>query len=201
MPSRRRYRAARALDILATASLALAAPAGATKEPAVLTPTFADRDLRQAAGWKPPPSVCTVNFVEITDGRRSRDLVGVIGKRAVQAPRDTQTWLRAVLSGLGARGITARFDAATGDAATPVAKFGLQMAAINDSVETYTANVLVSIDATGSKGRTLSRTYRGRAARTAYWSGGVDTLQSVMDGAFANALNAMAPDLKQLCPV
>ena len=43
------------------------------------------------------------------------------------------------------------------------------------------------------------RSYRGRVARTAYWSGGTDTLQSAVDGAFADALDEMAVDLKGMC--
>ena len=132
----------------------------------------------------------------MTDNRRSPELAGVIWKRAVVAPADAKAWLRAVIGGLTARGVIAQFDAP----ATVNAQFSLQTAWITDSADNFNANVVLHLRAQvqGSE-RSIDQTYRGRAVRTAYWSGGVDTMQSAVDGAFADALNRMAPDLKVLC--
>ena len=178
------------------AGIALVAPASAQRTPAQLTPTFKDRD--RPDGGQKTDSTCSVGFAEIVDERRSPELVGVIGKRSVLAPADSQSWMRAVLRGLNARGVKALFDAA-GRPGGPTARFVLKTAWVAESVDTYSAVVVVTVQAQGADGRAVDRTYRGRVARTAYWSGGVDTMQSAVDGAFADALDAIAADLKPLC--
>jgi hypothetical protein len=164
-----------------------ASPAFAAPKPAQLTATFNERDPP-----KEKASGCKVNF-EIVDERRSPDLVGVIDRRAVRAPADVQAWMRAVLGGLTGRGVDVEFAAAP---STKSARFTLQTAWIQSTVSTYSASVVVRLQAEGTA---LDRSYRGRVARTAYWSGGTGTLQSAVDGAFADALDEMAADLKVLC--
>ncbi len=178
---------------LLAAGLAAGSPAFAAPKPAQLTATFKDRDA--PAG---KPSGCTVNFAEIVDERRSPDLVGVIERRAVRAPADVQAWMRAVLGGLIARGVDVRFDSAAAPGTIP-ARFTLQTAWMQSTVSTYSASVVVRLQAEGSAGAAIDRSYRGRVARTSYWSGGTATLQSAVDGAFADALDAMAADLKAAC--
>lgn len=182
---------------LAVAALAAASPASAAPQPAQLTATFKDRDAPRT-GAKDKASRCTVDFVEIVDERRSPEMVGVIERRAVRAPTDVQAWMRAVLGGLAARGVEARFDA-TPAPGTPSARFTLQTAWIQSTVVTYSASVVVRLQAEGGAGGAIDKSYRGRVARTAYWSGGTATLQSAVDGAFADALDAMAVDLKAMC--
>ena len=184
----------RACVSLAAAALA-ASPGVAAPKPAQLTPTFKDRDA-PAAGTKAKTPACTVNF-EIVDERRSPDMVGVIERRAVRAPADVQAWMRAVLGGLTGRGVDVRFAAA--EPGTRSARFTLQTAWIQSTVVTYSASVVVRLQAQGPAGSAVDRSYRGRVARTAYWSGGTGTLQSAVDGAFADALDEMAVDLKTLC--
>ncbi|MGZ8284510.1 MAG: hypothetical protein ACXW27_16430 [Allosphingosinicella sp.] len=162
-----------------------------------MTATFKDRDA-PTPGTKGKAPACTVNFAEIVDERRSPELVGVIERRAVRAPADVQAWMRAVLGGLAARGVTAQFGAA-GAPGTRSARFILQTAWIQSTVVTYSASVVVRLQAEGAAGSAIDRSYRGRVARTAYWSGGTGTLQSAVDGAFADALDSMAVDLKTLC--
>ena len=191
---RRRLR--RGCAWLALVVVAAASPASAAPKPAQLTPTFKDRDA-PAAGAKAKTPACTVNF-EIVDERRSPDMVGVIERRAVRAPADVQAWMRAVLGGLAVRGVSPRFDAAAAPG-TPSARFTLQTAWIQSTVVTYSASVVVRLLADGGTGGAIDKNYRGRVARTAYWSGGTGTLQSAVDGAFADALDAMAVDLKAMC--
>jgi len=175
---------------LAVVTLAASAASAAPK-PAQLTATFDERDPP-----KEKASGCRVNF-EIVDGRRSPDLVGVIDRRAIRAPADVQAWMRAVLGGLAARGVDVQFAAAA--PGTKSARFTLQTAWIQSTVSTYSASVVVRLQAEGAAGAAVDRSYRGRVARTAYWSGGTGTLQSAVDGAFADALDEMAVDLKTLC--
>lgn len=187
----------RACASLVVLGLAAASPASAAPKPAQLTPTFKDRDASRADARRTPFG-CTIHFAEIVDGRRSPEMVGVIERRAVRAPTDVQAWMRAVLGGLAARGVNPRFDAAAAPG-VPSARFTLQTAWIQSTVVTYSASVVVRLRVEGAAGSAIDRSYRGRVARTAYWSGGVDTLQSAVDGAFADALNKMAVDLKSLC--
>lgn len=181
--------------LMLAAGLAAAAPAIAAPQPAQLTPTFKDRDHPNGAGGKVP--ACSVRFAEIVDARRSPDVLGVIDRRAVLAPKDFQAWMKAVLGGLAARGVTARFDPDPAAPNLPSARLALQIASIQSTVVTYSASVVVKLQVDGE----AERTYRGRVARTAYWSGGTDTLQSAVDGAFADALDEMAVDLKAMCTV
>jgi hypothetical protein len=179
--------------------LALPVPAAAAPAPAQLTATFKDRDGPHIdAGARPP--ACTINFAEIADARSSPDIVGVIDRRAVHAPEDVQTWMKAVLGGLVARGVGVRFEPGAAPApAAPSAHFTLQTAWIQSTVVTYSANVVVHLQAENAVGAKIDSSIRGRVARTAYWSGGRDTLQSAVDGAFADALDKMAVELKGLC--
>jgi len=184
--------------LMTAAGIAAAAPAIAAPQPAQLTPTFKDRDHPNGASGKTP--ACSIRFTEIVDGRRSPEVMGVIDRRAIYAPKDFQAWMEAVLGGLAARGVTARLEP---DAAAapdiPSARLTLQIASIQSTVVTYSGSVVVKLQTEGGAGAPLDRSYRGRVARTAYWSGGTDTLQSAIDGAFADALNDMAVDLKALC--
>jgi|GEM_PF-2081453 len=188
----------RGCALLLLAQLAAHAPVSAKRTQAQLTATFKDRAY--PAGTPKAESGCTIRFASLVDERRSPEMAGVIGKRGVLAPADSQAWLRAVLGGLESRGIRPAFEAAPAvGPAPPTASLTLQTAWIASTVVTYSANVVLRLQASAPGGATIDRMYRGRVSRTAYWSGGVDTLQSAMDGAFADALDAMAADLKPLC--
>lgn len=163
-----------------------------------MTATFKDRAF-PATGAAQPEPVCAARFTDIVDVRRSPEMAGVIGQRGVLAPQDVRTWLQAVLGGLTARGVKPGFEGDAAAEGTPTASFTLQTAWIASTAATYSANVVIQLKAQGAAGRSFDKSYRGRVSRTAYWSGGVDTLQSAMDGAFADALDAMAEDLKALC--
>jgi hypothetical protein len=178
--------------------LAAVSPASAERTQAQLTATFKDRNLSSLPKVEPVPA-CTVYFTEVVDERRSPEMAGVVEQRGVLAPKDVTGWLRAVLNGLTARGIQPSFGTVPlVEAALPAAHFILQTAWIASTEVTYSANVVVRLKASAAD-RSLDQTYRGRVSRTAYWSGGVDTLQSAMDGAFAAALDAMAVDLRRIC--
>ena len=194
MPGPGRTSLAAGCVLAAVLAVAPAGPADA-KAPVQLTATFEEQEpVPEAAA-----GTCTAAFVETIDERRSPETVGVIGKRAVLAPKDATHWMRAVLSGLGARGVAVRFDATDGAPGAITAKFRLQTAWIAENVSTYDANVVVKVEAEGPSGGTLDQSYRGRASRGIYWGGGGGVMQRAIDGAFAKALDRMAIDLKRLC--
>jgi hypothetical protein len=176
----------------------LAAPASARVLPAQLTASVKDRD-RKDAGTPPVPIACAVQFAELGDQRHSPELAGVISGRQVVAPQDVQAWLQAVLGGLVVRGLTPRFGAAGGDTTLPTARLDLKLAWVSELPMTFSGNVVVHLTARSPSGEVIDKDYRGRATRTAGWSMGVDTMQSAIDGAFADALDAIAPDLTKLC--
>lgn len=199
MPSYSKRSLRRAFAGVLLANLVLISPASARKTPAELTATFKDRDAPTPSGAT-VDTACPVNFVQILDERRSPELVGVINQRAVLAPKDIQTWLRAILAGFNRRGVKPTFDAGV-PARPPIAKFSLQTAWIASTEATYSANVVIRLQVQGVADKSLDQVYRGRVSRTAFWSGGVDTLQSAIDGAFADALDAMAVDMKRICAI
>jgi hypothetical protein len=97
------------------------------------------------------------------------------------------------------RGVPAQFGPVEGGAGGPTATLGLKLAWVSELPMTFSGNVLVHLTAGSSSGGRIDKDYRGRAIRTAGWSYGVDTMQSAIDGAFADALNQMAPELTRLC--
>ena len=193
------WQALASCSLLLLAEAAMPSPASARRTQAQLTATFKDRADDSAPHASPGPA-CTIAFTRISDERRSPEMAGVIGQRGVLAPVDVDMWLRAVLGGLTPRGIRPVFGSdAAAEATAPTATFALQTAWISSTDVTYTGAVAIHLTAQGAGETVIDKIYRGRATRTAYWSGGVDTLQSAMDGAFADALDAMAIDLGKAC--
>lgn len=180
------------------AGAAAPAPALAGKMPVQLEASFDDPKPEDPSPKETVPS-CAVSFAETVDERRSPETLGVIGKRAVRAPDNVSLWMKAVLSGLSARGVHARFGNPAAGQNPPTALFRLQTAWIAQNVQTYDANVVVKLEARNASGQEVDRTYRGRASRTTYWSAGSGVMQKAVDGAFADALDDMAADLKALC--
>ncbi len=62
----------------------------------------------------------------------------------------------------------------------------------------FSANVVLTIEATAADGRTLHQSYRGETVKI-NWANGSSEMEDSIDRAFADALNKMAPDLRQLC--
>lgn len=185
--------------LLLLAEAAIHSPASARRTQAQLTATFKDRAEVAVAGQKSDRS-CTLTFTDLIDERRSPEMAGVVGERGVLAPTDVKLWLKAVLGGFAERGVTPVLSTdAPIETGSPTATFALQTAWISSTEGTYSGNVVIHLTARNSAGTIVDKVYRGRATRTAYWSGGVDTLQSSIDGAFAVALDSMAIDLKKIC--
>ncbi len=178
---------------------ALVPPAFGAPSPAQLTATFKDRAYANQAASAAAPT-CAVSIVGIKDLRSSPELVGVIARRPILAPTDFTEWMHAVLHGLTMRGVAIVYDdKAIPQKGMPVVAIGLQTAWVASAATVYSANVVVHVAVDGVGARHIDKVYRGRVSRTAYWSGGSDTMQSAIDGAFADALDTIAIDLKEIC--
>jgi hypothetical protein len=119
-------------------------------------------------------------------------------KRAILAPADPEAWLRAVLGGLHSRGIAPLFGGGSAAVDGPTARIALKSAWISDNKDIFSANVVFNVEARNSRGVALNKIYRGQAVRIV-WGAGTATLQNAINRAFADALDAVAVDLKRLC--
>ncbi len=199
--------------IAATVGIMLALASGVccmsaeARTQAQLTATYSER-VGMVSMLSAGAATCPVTIAEIVDKRQSPQIVGVIAGRGVLAPTDTGAWLRAVLGGLPIRGVTPLFDGVVPTGTPPRrVRVTFESAWITGSPETYTGSVVLRVTALDEPGaarpptnsQATDHVYRGRISRTAYWSGGTDTLQRAINGAFADALDGMAMDLRKLC--
>ncbi|HWE98337.1 MAG TPA: hypothetical protein VG248_00905 [Caulobacteraceae bacterium] len=196
---------------LAVAAAALASLAGCAQTPDTLSGTYANPDhgpprvvapvsARQAAKGPPPAPSCPLEVTAIVDGRHVRDALGSVSGRTVRAPADQEAWLRSVIFGLGSRG----FALSQAGPGAPVsgalsARFTLQNAWVSSVASNKVADVIWHVDATRDGTSVISKDYRGASNRM-NWSSGDDELQGIVNRAFAQALDAMAVDLREQCP-
>lgn len=166
----------------------------------VLTPAFTEKTSDVLVPAAKDPSACTVTVAALSDERRDPKTVGIVVDRAVQSPDDTQAWMRAIVGGLAARGVTPQFDtpAQPAGSAAPVARFGLKTVWLTPVNTDFSSDVIMSVDATAPDGRVLKKTYRGQVT-VLNWNSGVSEMQTAITRAFSDALNKMAPDLKAIC--
>ena len=189
--------ASRRAAIVAALALASCAP----QQPVAMHATY---DERAVISSSPPVKAkaslpCAVYISDISDTRRTPEVLGVVAGRALYAPKDSRAWLRSILSGLDARGVTTRFES---DAKSPspqlAAKVTLMTAWVTDTNVNKNANVVIHASLTLPGYAPLERDYRGDLSN-ANWNSTALELQHVLDGAFGLALNAMAADFRQLC--
>lgn len=187
-----------ALIALAGSVFATVAAAG-TPTP-VLMPPFAEKPADIVA--PAAAGACSIRFTALTDERHDLKTIGIAANRPVLSPDDTQAWLKGILGGLPARGITPVFDAPAdaGAAAdtTPAVKLKLKLVWLTPVAIDFSANVVMSIDASTTDGRTLTKSYRGQIAAM-NMANGTGEMTSAINRAFGDALNKMAPDLQGLC--
>jgi len=144
-----------------------------------------------------PP--CPVRIIALEDVRRSPEMIGVFQRRPIFAPQDRAAWLRSIVVGLNTRGISVSFDDKVAAPEAMAVKVDLTTAWITDTKVNISANAVVRMQVTNSKGEMFDRTYRGGNSRMTYWSGGVSVLQHAIDTALARALDGMARDLLDTC--
>jgi hypothetical protein len=192
----------RTLVRAAGAAAVLTLPGCATPEPAQLNAAFvepADRTTT-AAPTPAPAHPCKVHVVELRDGRRAPETLGVLTGRAVKSPADTQAWLRSVVGGLDARGFQIDFDTPPSPSPDAVsAKVALQSAWVTAISTNKTANVVLHVQANGPSSQAIDRDYRGDVSNL-NWASTDGEIRRVVDYAFAKALDSIAADLRPLCP-
>ncbi|MDB5433637.1 MAG: hypothetical protein JWP35_4753 [Caulobacter sp.] len=161
------------------------------------TSSLSDTTHRKAVAPAPPPVLtCRIHVVALIDGRRAPDTLGIITGRAVKSPPDTQGWLRSVVGGLEARGVGVDFDAAQpGDLETTVS---LQTAWVTAVTTNMTANVVLHMKAEKPGAPPIDRDFRGGLSNI-NWASGDREIQTLVNKAFAGALDGMAKDLHALC--
>jgi hypothetical protein len=166
-------------------------------QPVVLSPDFDEGSSEIVSSVAKDAPACTVEFTTLTDERHDQKTIGVVG-RPIRSPADTQAWMRSILGGLAKRGIDPRFDATASAEDAPAAKVGLKVVWIAPVAVNFSANVIVSVDAAATNGKTLQKTYRGQVTTT-NWNNGAGEIDKAIDKAFSDALNKIAPDLRELC--
>jgi hypothetical protein len=146
------------------------------------------------------PSGCAVRILEIRDTRRDPQTLGA-NFRAIQAPADREAWLRSVFEiGLKARGFDPSFGPAEAGAGPSVtAKVQLKVAWLSFAAMNKAGDVVMRVS-TGAPSAALGaeKTYRG--GRTGLlWTGSQTEYNDFFNQLFADALDAMAADLRPLC--
>jgi hypothetical protein len=196
-------------------TLVMAAPGSALATPAsplLMDAHYVERE-RDAGAAR---SGCAVTIAGLTDTRRSPETVGIItGVRAIHAPADREAWFRSVIeTGLQARGFTPTFAPAP---AEPVAaestEAGLTEPAAGPDVLTLRINLRsvwlasLGMNKTGSVVLQMSAA-RGAQNHQGYyrgehispnWANGRGEFNEHLDRTFAEALDAMAADLRPMC--
>lgn len=205
----RRLLAAIALTlVMAAPGSALATPAS----PLLMDAHYVERERDAGAA----PSGCAVTIAGLTDTRRSPETVGIItGVRAIHAPADREAWFRSVIeTGLRARGFTPTFAPAPAEPVTAEStEAGLTAPAAGPETLTLRVNLQsvwlasLGMNKTGSVVLQMSAA-RGAQSHQGYyrgehispnWANGRGEFNEHLDRTFAEALDAMAADLRPMC--
>ncbi len=196
---RRSRNRAPALVALAGAVLAAAGPASAMSA-MVLPPLYAEPE--RPADQPAPPSAdgCAVNVAELTDSRREPQTIGVImAFRAIRAPQDRDAWLHSVVEvGLQARGFKTSFNAGEAPGAVNV-RINVRNIWLTTQAMSKTASVVMRMSAAAPSGVAGEpHDYRGDVTGL-NWAGSTGEFNGLAQRTFAEALDAMAADLRPLC--
>jgi hypothetical protein len=183
---------------LAAGAIALAAFAQA---PVQIEPVFVDRVPRAylpKRGVVPPPA-CPVNVIQVSDDRRAKDTVGTVGGRSAKAPEDTATWLRSIMGGLNARGFAVAFEPDRAPAASDITmSVSLKSIWLTSILTNKAGTVVMHVHAEREGKPVLDKDFRGNLTNT-NWMSTRDELTNLTNATFAEALNAMAPELWAMC--
>jgi hypothetical protein len=174
----------------------------AAPEPVTVSAIFADAAPTKVAAPK-DISHCALRIVELSDLRKSPEMLGVYVKRAVYAPQDRSVWLRSIVGGLESRGLTLTLsDEPAPNESAIEAKVALQLAWLTDTVGNISAIAVFHVEAQSSSGK-IDKFERGAGSKMTYWSlgssAGQGMIQAAVDSAFSKALDAIATDLYPLC--
>jgi len=188
----------RVSSLLAAGAFALAAFA---PQPVQISETFVDRlpeGYRLAKGEVAPPG-CPVNVVQISDDRRAKDAIGVVGGRAVKAPLDTDAWLKSIMGGLNARRFAVSFDSARPPAAADITvSVSLKSVWLTSVMTNKAGTVVMHVHAERPGKPVIDKDLRGNLTN-GNWASTRDELTNLTNAVFALALDQMAADLWTLC--
>lgn len=178
---------------------AMAAPPG----PLVMGPLYVEPARSSDNPAPPSAGGCPVQIVELTDSRRGPETIGAMMTfRAMQAPADRQAWLRSVFEvGLTARGFKPSFTTGGDAAATDSVTARIRVRAIWISLLQMNKTGSVAFKAsTASAGASPGpeKVYRGDRTSLNMW-GSQSEFNELTNQVFAEALDALAADLRPLC--
>lgn len=159
-------------------------------------------------GYPPPPAeaiaaaqpFCRLTIHRVTDLRRDRTTLGIVGGRVIRAPSNSEDWIRHHLARLRDDGVTVTFAAPAADETTPAMSAEVQlMTAWAESVaSSRTATVIVAVryDRAGAFAKQVS--YRGSVTEINWWNSGAE-MQAMIDACLSQILVAMRHELSILC--
>jgi hypothetical protein len=179
--------------------LSLSTVVNAAPQPMTLSPIFTDALPSTVKVSKNSPP-CVVRFTELIDARHAPETLGVVGRRAIYAPKDRAGWMISIMNGLKSRGISPVLEqgAAFGSGAIDV-KVSLQTLWVTNGLGGITTTAVMKVQTIGKTSETADQFYRGNMLKTAYWSGGPSVVQASIDGALSKVLDSIATDFQHIC--
>ena len=181
--------------------LALGAVAMAAPKPMVLTAVYDDSISSDLKVPKDSKS-CQLKIASLIDERRSPEMIGVYGGRAIHAPEDRDAWLRSMVVALKSRKIKVTFAGTESEAAGALnADIALTKAWIANTETNMSASIVFRVKMADASGVMAEQSYRGGASHMSYWSGGPSELQRAFDTAVARVLDEMAASIHKNCGV
>jgi hypothetical protein len=197
MTSRPAIAAAAAASVFA---LLAAHPASAAlAAPLVMGPIYVEPAPEKGAAPVAAATGCPITILELTDPRRAPETIGIAG-RPIVLPADRQAWLRSVMeAGLAARGFTPRLAAPDAIPAPDALNVRISLKAIWISVPALNKSASVVFRAAAGQGEPgPAHDYRGDITNVNWW-GSQSEFNDLLDRTTAQALDAMAADLRPLC--
>jgi len=183
--------------VFALVGLTLSVTCFAGSKPFAVSETYVER-ADVSGNLKKMQSTCSVQFTDIIDARRSKDMLGMMYNKPVHGPTDSIAWLKSALGGLGARGVTPVFgpDSAPSTGAVK-AQASLMLVWISAGMN-MVANVVVHIHAHRNGQPDIDKDFRGTESQM-NWAGANGEIQATVDKAYGKLLDQIAPELFKLC--
>jgi hypothetical protein len=145
------------------------------------------------------PVACTLQVMQIADGRLDPSVLGQVGPREVLMPRHEQAWLRSIMSALGTLGIAVRFGPASSDPAPHIeARVTLERAWVESIATAEAASVVLKVEYLRHGVPIKSADYRGSADQLD-WDDGSEPIQNMVDAVITQVLVKMAGDFRTVC--
>ncbi len=169
----------------------------AASKPFTVSETYIERSDLSGNASK-TPSGCSVQFSEIGDTRRSKDMLGMMMGKPVHGPSNSIAWLQSALGGLQVRGVKPIF---VSDSVQPTAAIKAQTSLslfwISASMN-MVANVVVHLHAHRNGLPDIDSDFRGTQSQM-NWAGANGEIQETVDKAYGKLLDQIAPELLKLC--